>query len=632
MNEDRTMNDTRDTNRNERGSALIIAILITVIMSLLGISYLLMAQTESTIAENERNGAMALYVAEAGARVAVNWFNDPSTTTGYLVPTTGQVTRTVRLLDTDNNPATARVLGTSGDLTKPLYKDAAATLSPLFDRPYRSALGETFLGIETGTDPDSANATKGPDIVVNQSHLDTINAALFGVFPAPTLRARIQRIEIYAPPIVSIGGAATRMGIATVKVIGGVVLYPGTAEERQIATRVVKAVVNELPLPGPSGPLQSCGSVDIGGSLDIYWGTATSAAGFSYNTGALNNKAPTGIPYANNDPYSYYNSGGNTLATWAAAHPGESMEDPWYRAIAGGAVDVGGASEPQPLKFLTGPPSVPWPGEIDKDHSNIFQNTPSNCPIFDYNQWKAIAQSGVKNTYYFKHSSGVNFLLDGVGTAQSFETWTTGRTGVMFFDTANGRDPNNGGGGSLSPAISAGSSWNSEGVMYLNAVDFSTTGNNGSGTSKFIVPPGEPGDATGFVNIDYPNGFGPGYQISSVAESYRVLNTTTGEWWCTDYTNNADCQTGAGANTIVKDTYGRPFYADVAWSGVFYTNGTVQFHGNAQYYGSLVAQGNVSASAGTPQFFFDERIIKGNWPPKEMKLPRVVISSWQTDL
>src|SRR5258706_15112525 len=92
--------------RGEQGSALIIATLVTVILALLGISYLMMAQTESTIAENERNSATALYVAQAGARLAINWFNDP-TATGYLVPTTAPVDRTKRVFDHDNKTPTA---------------------------------------------------------------------------------------------------------------------------------------------------------------------------------------------------------------------------------------------------------------------------------------------------------------------------------------------------------------------------------------------------------------------------------------------------------------------------------------------------------------------------------------------
>src|SRR2546428_11308597 len=114
----------------EQGSALIIATLVTVILALLGLSYLMMAQTESTIAENERNAATAMYVAEAGTRLVVNWFNDP-TATGYLVPTTGNVDRTLRVFDHDNNPGTARVQAEAGACTPPPSNDAACTTRPI---------------------------------------------------------------------------------------------------------------------------------------------------------------------------------------------------------------------------------------------------------------------------------------------------------------------------------------------------------------------------------------------------------------------------------------------------------------------------------------------------------------------
>ena len=47
---------------------------------------------------------------------------------------------------------------------------------------------------------------------------------------------------------------------------------------------------------------------------------------------------------------------------------------------------------------------------------------------------------------------------------------------------------------------------------------------------------------------------------------------------------------------------------------------------------SVVAQRGVVDGAGNPQFYFDERLVKGKWPPKGMSIPRVVVSSWQTDL
>jgi len=372
----------------ERGSALIIATLVSVILSLLGISYMMMAQTENVIAENERNASMALYVAESGARLAINWFNDP-TSTGYLVPTTGQVDRTLRVYDHDNNTGTARVLAVASDTTKPIYKDSAVTTSTPFDRPYRSALGDTFLGVETGTDPDPSFATKGPDIVVGASHLTTINNALFPNFPNPALRARIARIEIYSPPMLSLGGTLTRMGVATIKVTGGVFIYPGTANERQIATRIVKAVVNEIPVPGPVGPLQSCSELSYTGDFKIHWGAGSSKAAATLPGSSAANfdlKVNSGMPYNPNDPFTYWNDGTNNLMTWAAhanvnnVSPG--IDDPWFKFIAGGALITSQVTNtlPQPLPY-TWPPAA---GALESDHSNMFQNTVISCPTFEY--------------------------------------------------------------------------------------------------------------------------------------------------------------------------------------------------------------------------------------------------------
>ena len=46
-----------DGRPGERGSAMVLAILVTVIMTLLGVSFLMMAQTENRIAENEKRRA-----------------------------------------------------------------------------------------------------------------------------------------------------------------------------------------------------------------------------------------------------------------------------------------------------------------------------------------------------------------------------------------------------------------------------------------------------------------------------------------------------------------------------------------------------------------------------------------------
>jgi hypothetical protein len=640
--------------RSERGSALIIATLVSVILSLLGISYMMMAKTENTIAENERNSAMALYVAESGARLAVNWFNDPSST-GYLVPTSAQVDRSLRLLDQDNDPNTPRVLAASGNSTKPIYKDSSFTLSPIFDRPYRASLPETFLGIETGTDSDPNNATKGPDLVVSQSFLDTLNDSLFPNFPRPSLRAKISRIEVYAPPLLTLGGASTRMGIATIKVTGGVFLYPGTSDERQIATRVVKAVVNEIPVPGPVGPLQSCAGMDYQAEFMVHWGTGSSQGDASLQLSPLDGKQHSGLPYALNDPFTYYSDATpHNLSTWAndPAINGNGIDDPWFKFIAGGVIS-GAPAGPQPYPMSTYYPGSGTGG--NGSHTNLFQNTVINCPTFDYNLWKSISQSGSKGSYYYKWSSADQFLLDGTGSPVSFANATSGKTGIFFFDTTNASapfgnwtDPQYPGSGStsgytnLTPAfnISSAAGWQGvAGFVYLNTKQWSTTGSGSAGSTQTIFPPAEPSDGSGFVNLQWPTSFAS----SSSAGAYTVSETTARPAAFTDPVTNiqycvdaATCPAPPGvmmpSATPVLDQVGLPFQDNTVLNGVMYMSGTYSSQGNANYYGSLVANQGVVNGGGTPNFWFDESLIKGGWPRKGMNMPRVIVSAWEVGL
>jgi hypothetical protein len=593
--------DTVRNREDERGSALILATLISVIAS------------------------MALYVAEAGARLTVAWFGDPSST-GFQVPTTGQLDRAKRLLDHDDNPGTPRVLAAAGDAAKPLYKDSALTPSGPFDKPFRSALADTFYGVETGSDADPNFANAGPDLIVTSAHLATINDALFPNFPSADLRARIARIEVYAPPILNSGGADTRMGIATVRVVGGVFIYPGTADERQIATRVVKAVVNEIPVPGPGGPLQSCAALGYNGEFSVHWGTSASVGNADLPSN-LDSKSNTGLPYALHDPFTYIN-GANTLASWATAHDGNDIEDPWFKFVAGGTIDEATNGNPQPWPHT-------YPGDTTSDHSNLFQNTLISCPTFDYSLWKWIAQSGNRKNYYYEHDSGTNFKLDGMGAAVSFRNATSGQAGVFFFDTTDGSPPNGlpytDASSNLTPAVNlSGGAWGTQGFVFLNAKEFGTTGLGG--VNRTVIPPGEPGDGSGFVNLDYPSTLTGTYTVRDGAVNFETFqDPVTGEWHCTD-AQQCDGAARIPAGSPVQDDYGIPFVASMAMDGVLYISGVFNIQGNANYFGSVIGQQGVIDSAGSPNFFFDESLIKGNWPRKGMDVPRVIVTAWETDL
>jgi len=627
------------SGKGEQGSALIIATLVTVILALLGLSYLMMAQTESTIAENERNAATAMYVAEAGARLVTGWFNDP-TSTGYLVPTVGNVDRTLRLCENDDNPRTARVQRVSGEATKPIYKDSTLTPSPIFDRPYRSDNANTFLGVETGA--DAGFPTAGPDLVVGAAHLTTINNTLFPNFPKPDLRARISRIEVYSPPLATIGGSLTRLGVATIKVTAGVFMYPGTVNERQIATRVVKAVVNEVPVPGPVGPLQSCADMSYNGAFEIHWGSGSALAAASPPSN-VDGKVATGLPYALNDPGTYYSDATpHNLGTWAAdpAINNAKIEDPWFKFISGGSI----TSLPSPPAPTTNPQPYPvtYPGNGQTSHSNIFQNTVINCPAFDYSLWKSIAQGGNRGNFYYSWDHDDYFKLDGTGAAQKFGTITSNRSGIFFFDTQDAQPPR----GlysdtypttNLTPDIHITSSDSWMGVVgfaYLNAASFYTTGVGSIGTTRTIIPPGEPFDGSGFVNLQYPGDLSDNYIVRSGTVSHQEFwDAAAGIRYCTDAaTCPQNATPGTAAATPQRDDTGLAFQTTTVLDGVMYNSGTFTASGNAVYFGSFVAQQGVLDGSGNPAFYFDESLVKGNWPRKGMNMPRVIVSSWQTGL
>lgn len=71
------MRNHRSSRRNERGAALVIAILVLAILTVIGIALMLITSTESRIAANEWSVNRAFYSADAGVRWATVQMNDP---------------------------------------------------------------------------------------------------------------------------------------------------------------------------------------------------------------------------------------------------------------------------------------------------------------------------------------------------------------------------------------------------------------------------------------------------------------------------------------------------------------------------------------------------------------------------
>jgi hypothetical protein len=114
--------------------------------------------------------------------------------------------------------------------------------------------------------------------------------------------------------------------------------------------------------------------------------------------------------------------------------------------------------------------------------------------------------------------------------------------------------------------------------------------------------------ATGSATID-PNAGGQTTSVVPVTGETMTYTTSTG-----------------------RDDNGVPFLKQINWDGVIYTSGTWDATGNGNFFGSIVTRMGVTGSAGTADVWFDERLIKGQWPPPELTLPRTMVTVWQTDL
>ena len=627
------MSTGRKVSRDgERGSAMVIAVLVMAILTLLGVSFLLMADTENKIAENEKLSSQALYFGEGITREVKRWFDRPPYSTigdkNLVRPTTGVMRRDLRSIDIDG-PGPTVAFAADGSPGAPYYKfgvdNDADGNDDIFDKPYRSQLKDMLVGTATGPDLRMDRATN----TATATFLDTLADKVMPNFPngAAGIRARIKTIDVYAPPYIDVGGGNwQRFGMATVSTRVQILRNPGTASELLMADRTVVAVLNETPFPGPFGPFHSCDEINFNGEFRLHWGIST-AVGSANPPGSLanNNKMDMSIPRAipptpKLDLIYGYNDNAifNTLKTNLETAPGKVLDDPWYQFFAGGAVNTwGGLGSPQP-----------WaPIDTDEDKSNRFQNWPGGvgCPMFDYDTWKTIAQSGGSDVHFYAWDNGTQFRENSVGTATDFQTLTNGKTGLFFFDTADGIAPHDFDAfkvaSNLTPQVDiSANGYNVRGFLYLNANNFSVSGTPGAPVP--ITMPGEPFQDTnmngvkdggeGYINLNYNS-------IASVADDIKGSATD-------DFGN-------AGGGPIWNSKGKQIGTVDALLWGVFYTSGQFDAQGNTAYYGSVVTYAGTTSptSAGTPDFYWDPS-LKDNWPPIGWDLPRVIITRWQTDL
>lgn len=259
----------------QRGSALLVGMMVTVGLTLLGLGFVAVSETESAISINERNSQQVFHLAEAGAKIVVEWYQNPQWATSMTLMPASTAAHTaafkrVRMIDTNGD-------GNLENVGR--YKDYGTTVAFCCDRPFKPLTPDRLWGTEAS-----------PDILIDRTttegraYLDSLNTLLF----QNNAGGRITDIRIYAPPVLNANvnaqgfidadppgliAAPTRYGLATVRVAAQL---DSAAGRPAGASRFVKMVISEYPFPGPQGPVQSNANIATGGNMVVHWGKMTS--------------------------------------------------------------------------------------------------------------------------------------------------------------------------------------------------------------------------------------------------------------------------------------------------------------------------------------------------------------------
>jgi hypothetical protein len=300
-----------------RGSSLIATLLVVVALSLMGLAFVTISETESAISVNERNGAEALSISEAGAKCVVEWFQNPSwaTSSGLMPAATATALKRDRL-----------IAFTAGGTPSNIGKYKAGGTYFCCDRPFKPSEQDRLWGTENSPDILIDTATSE-----GRTFLAALNAKLF----ANGDSGAITEIRIYAPPMAGAAVNASnfydaapqpeRYGLATIRVTASRYrpdvafgAAPGTA--KLIARRAVTIVVSEFPFPGPQGPVQSNANIATGGNVVVHWGKMTSQGTMFVKRGLV------GLPWFDAYTRMSFEQGYDSARVWRAGekyYPGE---------------------------------------------------------------------------------------------------------------------------------------------------------------------------------------------------------------------------------------------------------------------------------------------------------------------
>lgn len=652
--------------RAQHGSALLVSLMVIVGLSILGLGFVALSETEAAIAVNQRNREQTLSHAESAANEILDWFQNPQWALSKgLMPANDSTNTELAAMKTN------RTLTASPSYTGK-YKPSSTEY--LCDLSFTRSPSDRFYGDENHADI-LINTTTAPIF------LAAFNTALF---PDTTEGGAISEIKIYAPPVV--GGTTNgngfveggdRYGVATIKV---------TAEKKDVTGRVsarrfVKLVVTEFPFPGPNGPIQSNSSISVTGSFEVYWGEVSSRTNLTYKVVGSNPSAVKGIPwsdawnrveiehgYDSSDfwqPNHKYNPGDVVHASatrltaalrdhafkfiattpcttgpaasepsWDPTQPGRKynqtagtcsggnewqevpatmypnfsddtvrntdrynwlwtmlnaqFNDPWAQGRSRGVITNSGNSNYLANGSYSDPTVSPTSTYFNWFQQQTTDNAPLqktvNFPFINYDFWKQIAQAGddgISPVHYLKYDAGTgNFYKPAApGKKFPFETWVNSCTGVTnpfgvgtqplgpgfyFFDTTDGANPQppTGSGTNLTPTITVKANTMSpcfcmKGFIYLNTVEFGTTGAPKGEANKYYNYPGDPYRDVGYRAVDTATGL---FKRDAAGNLAPLTNANNNNWDYQDVNGNGtfdyvlrDIRKDSQGNTITPN-------------------------------------------------------------------------------
>jgi hypothetical protein len=584
---------------NERGSALLVTLVVLVVLTVLGTSIVFVSQTDHRAVENERWSAQSLDLAEAGAREVKRWLDHPrSAEHCVLFPDVAVVDRTLRRIDVDGAGPAAAVLA-DGTPAKPRYKQGSDLL---FDRPFTGDLADAFLG-----------TADGPDVrIEDASFLADLSERLLPAFPGSGVTARIARIDAYGPPYRPVGGVFTAGGIATIAATARIYR---DVDGAVLAESKVTVVLDEVPYSAAFGPLRTCGDLAWSGPAPARWGAVVASGTVTLppDHTLVPASLARGVPADPRRDSLRFAAPAEDVLFLAYKEKVESqdgglvVEDPWLRVVAGaGFVNappcVGGTAD-QPCPFLWDGASDLAGGQRpsheagdDGSHSNLFA-FPMPCESLDYALWKRIAASGDRDVHLFTWEGGTTFRERGTGRVGDVRDLTDDRTGLFFFDTMDGTPPRD---DNLTPGILiSGGTWGARGLLFWNGASFGIEGVTGRAATA--AAPGEPLEEGGtrYLNLAYPPALGDPFRGSAV---------------------------DALGGGVVRNASGPAIATEASFWGLLHVSGSFTESGAGRIVGAVDAAGSITES----EVWWDERIASG-WPPEGWDLPRTFVRSWRTE-